>query len=94
MYVIIKQRRYLRAFSDAGATSPGAARTIEELGVHQSPLFRRMVRKGVFVAQDGKFYMDRVAADAFRRRQRRTTIIALVVFFLFFIGVTWPVWFD
>ncbi len=94
MFVIIKQRRHLRSFSEAGATSPAAARSLEELGLRQSPMFRRMVRKGIFVELSGKYYMDAAAAAAFRKKQRRNTIIALIVFFLFFIGVTWPVWFG
>lgn len=48
--IIHRQRQFVQRFLDVGATSPATAHSLDELGVRAHWIFRRMARKGVFVA--------------------------------------------
>jgi len=74
----LKRRQLIGAFDRVGATSPATARTRQELGVRDSPMFRRLVRRGVLCsANNGSYYLDRQARA--RDRRRRLTVMAVVV---------------
>lgn len=79
-YIIIKQNRYMRIFKNAGATDPGHARPVEELGIRETGIFRRMVEKGVFVAVGTEaFYLDLKAADELITRRRKRAFFMLIL---------------
>ena len=86
--VVLKQNRIMRRFAEAGATSPATAMTPEEIGCRQGWIFRHMEAKGVFVSVgEGRFYLDELAAESFRRRRRnRVLIIALGAILLAFLA--------
>jgi hypothetical protein len=92
-YVIIKQNEYMRRFRRAGATDPARARTLEDLGVKPSLIFRKMVARDVF--RSGRapetYYLDESAAEEFvdaRRRRIFFTLLLMLVLaaVLFFLG--------
>jgi hypothetical protein len=92
-YVIIKQNEYMRRFRRAGATDPARARTLEDLGVKPSPIFRKMLARDVF--RNGRapetYYLDESAAEEFvdaRRRRIFFTLLLMLVLaaVLFFLG--------
>ncbi len=86
--VILKQKKLMRCFRDAGAVSPDTARSLQEIGVRDSWVFRRLMHDGVFVPADtGVYYLDRVAAGRYRDqwRMKAMTITALVLLLAFMI---------
>ena len=84
--VVIRQNRYLGAFRQAGATSPSAARTLNDLHVRPSWIFRRMAARGVFLnAGADRWYMSESAATAFIRRRRTIAVCLLAVAVVVFV---------
>jgi len=86
-YVIIKQNQYMRVFRKAEAKDRSRARTLAQLGLRETGIFRRMVDKGVFVAAGGDaYYMNENAASEFvaerRKRAFFTLILMLIVLLL------------
>ncbi len=80
--IILKQNRLMRSFAKEGATDPSHSVTLEELGFRESWVFRRMVKRGVFVAiGSGRYYLDEEAAQQFRRL-RRAKIRAILLVWL------------
>ncbi len=80
--IILKQNKLMRTFRDAGAVSPDTARSVQELGVRNSWVFRRLVSRGVFIlVGTERYYMDEQIAEAFvgQRRTRALVITALVL---------------
>jgi hypothetical protein len=95
-YIIVKQNLYMRAFRKAEATDCGHARTLAQLGVHETGIFRRMVDKGVFVATGGDaYYLDENAASDFvaERRKRAFFTLALMLLILLLIWAFGGKWF-
>jgi hypothetical protein len=87
-YIILKQNQYMRRFREAGATDPQHATPLSTLGVRNSFLFRRMVKRGVFVRfGDEAYYMDPAAAAEFVSRRRRVALflVALILLAIFMI---------
>lgn len=72
--------RYTSAFLRAGATSPAQARKLDDLGLRDSPIRRRLTRKGVLLEAGEGFYIDEAVLD---RRRSRGRLIGLTV-----LGVT------
>jgi hypothetical protein len=78
--VASRRRKILRAFREAGATSPEGAVPEATLDTHGNLLFRRMVRSGVIVRlPDGRLYLDEAAEDRTRRMRFRILAAILVV---------------
>ena len=88
--IIIRRKKFIRRFTEEGATAPEKAILFAEVGMRRSWIFDQMVRRGVFVSigQD-RFYMNEQAAEAFLRAQRRRAwtiggvLILLFLIFLF-----------
>lgn len=67
--ILLKRSKYLRAFRDANATSPATAKTLAQIGVSDSFLFRRLVSRGVLVAlPDGRYYLSEPDVQASNTR--------------------------
>ena len=82
-YIIIKQNQYMRIFRKAEAVDRGRAKTLDELGVRETRIFRRMADRGVFVATGtGAYYMDQDAAHEFIAWRRKRTFFALILILL------------
>ncbi len=79
--VIVKRERQLVAhFRRAGATTPAAAKTPDELGVATRLAWERLVRRAVIrEAAPGKYYLDEPSWEAARALRRRVAIVALVI---------------
>jgi hypothetical protein len=79
-YVIVKQNQYMRTFRKAEATDRRRARTLADLRIRETGIFRRMVDRGVFVdAGNGAYYMDEDAAHEFIILRRKRAFYALVL---------------
>jgi uncharacterized membrane-anchored protein len=82
-YIIIKQNQYMRAFRKAEATDRNRAKTLVELRIRDSHIFRRMADKGVFVdAGGGAYYLDENAASEFVASRRKKAFYMLVLMLL------------
>jgi hypothetical protein len=82
-YIIIKQNHYMRIFRKAEAVDRGRAKSLDELGVRETRIFRRMADRGVFVATgNGVYYMDQGAANEFVAWRRKRTFFALILILL------------
>jgi hypothetical protein len=82
-YIIIKQNQYMRVFRKAQAVDRGRAKTLDELGVRETRIFRRMADRGVFVATGtGAYYMDQDAAAEFVARRRKRAFFMLILMLL------------
>lgn len=80
--IVRRQNQFMRAFRRAGAVSPDTARSLDELGLRESWVFRRMAARGVFVRVDGgRWHVSETAAAAFvlRRRVLMVSFIALAI---------------
>lgn len=78
-------RRYIRLFREAGALRPARAVSLEELGVRRTRVFRRMAAYGVFVEKpDGRFWMNELAADRYRRERKLRALLFLAFVLLIF----------
>ena len=75
-----QRRKVLRAFEAAGATSPDAARSADELKIRYRRRLRELVQAGVLrpVGED-RYYLDLAARAEWDRRRQRTAVIALAV---------------
>lgn len=83
-----RRRRILRQFRDAGAVDPKHAASLEALGVRWSWIFAKMADRGVFLPlDDGRYYLDELAAEAYLSHKRRVALIGagltLAVFLAF-----------
>lgn len=89
--ILRREREVVDLFRDVGATSPGAARSLNEIGVEQAwPLARLRRRAIIREAAPGRYYLDEEVWTAMRgiRRRMAAVILALiaVVGFLVWIG--------
>ncbi len=81
--VIARQNRYLRAFQQAGATSAECARSLADLGLRDSRIFRGLLRRGYIVAAAGGYYVNMVRVAERRRRGRIIAAVLLGALLLF-----------
>jgi hypothetical protein len=80
MFLIVKQNRYLRRLRMAGATRRSSAITLEQLGLGDTRLFRRLVRRGVIAASPAdRFYLDPPNTELFLRHRRRSALVAMAL---------------
>ena len=73
--VAARRRRIVRKFEEAGANRPDTARTLVELGVHDTHLASRLARSGVLVTAGGNRYF--LSADGLARWNRRRNTYVL-----------------
>lgn len=81
--VVIAERRIVEAFELAGATSPGNARTPDELAVETTSLgWRRLTNRAVVreaVPGSGRYYLDREVWRAVRRTRIRLLVVLILI---------------
>ena len=86
--LIRKEKDVVRVYRLAGSTSPAAARTPDDLGVHHRVAFDILVRREVLRdVGDGRYYLDEARWAALRVMRRRLAagilIIVIATFLLF-----------
>jgi hypothetical protein len=78
--IMKRQRDLVDRFRDSVATTPDAARRLDELRVRESFIFRRLCAAGVFMcAGDERWWFDAAAWDRYRDRQRQRLVWSAVV---------------
>lgn len=78
--ILARQRDLVERFRDAGATAPGSARPLRDMGVRVSFLFRRLASRGVFVrGDDDRWWFDSSAWNRHRDAQGKRFVVAAVV---------------
>ena len=78
LVLALKRRQLVRTFETLGAVSAATAREREALGLGDSRMFRRLVRRGVLCeASAGLYYLDTAVLE--RDTRRRRTVLALVL---------------
>jgi|SRR6185503_5087184 len=78
--VAARQRATVRKFRAANADEAARARTLDDLGVRNDHLFRRLVKAGVVTAvDDGHYFLNADGLAGWERRRRILLLIAAVV---------------
>jgi hypothetical protein len=83
--VLLRRKRLIRRFCEAGAVDPQHAVILAEIRERPSWIFRQMERAGAFIrTAEGRYYMDVAAAHEFMAsRRKRALILATMVLVLF-----------
>jgi hypothetical protein len=92
--IIIKREKDLvEHFRRAGATTPQAAQSPDELGVEDDNLIWRILVKGAVIrtGSDGTYYLDEPSWEALGRRRRRLAVIIAIAFVAIAIAVFFAV---
>jgi hypothetical protein len=89
--IVRREREVMDAFREVGATSPSAARSLDEIGIEQAwPLSRLRRRAVIREAAPGKYYLDEEVWAAMRGMRQRIVFVLLgfvaLVGFLVWIG--------
>jgi len=79
--VAAARRKMINRFRKAGAISADTAQTAQQIGLRRMILFHRLLRIGVIVAVDDKYYLDeqRLAEYRLNRRIILVPIIGLML---------------
>jgi hypothetical protein len=89
VFRILKQDRYLRGFEQAGAMDPSSARTLGELGLRESSVFRGLVRGGIISPSvPDRYFLVPENARRFASRRRQLALIGWGLAAVFFIVVS------
>jgi hypothetical protein len=84
--IVARQNRYIRTFRKAGAANPERARRLQDAGIRETWVFRRMVRRGVFVeVSPGRYYLEEKAAEQFVNDRRARALMLLGIVALLFL---------
>jgi hypothetical protein len=80
MFIIARQNHYFRRFQQMAATTPSRAMTLAEVGVRDSRLFRKLLRRGsIAVAPSGRYYLVHTESREFLAHRRRAALIGLAL---------------
>lgn len=84
------QSRYIRAFERAGAIDEDRARTLQELHLRDTQVFRRMVMRGIFIScSKERYYLNIPVAEVYKtNRQYFLRIFLLVILILLLAFIT------
>jgi kynurenine formamidase len=78
--VLRKERKVVRQFREAGATSSAQAKALDETGTKRGVALRRLRERGVIrETTPERYYLDADAWSALQKLRRRTALIVLVV---------------
>ena len=73
--LVAKQNQYIRGFAQEGAVSTGAAKSLSEMQLVDSRIFRFLVRNGVIQAATAdRWFLDQARAESFRVQRLRRTV--------------------
>ena len=83
-----KRHKIFEAFRASLATSPANGKTLAEIGVTNSNIFRIQVRRKVIVQQqDERYYLDEARLKEIDRLRHRLASIVIVAFLIFLLIV-------
>jgi hypothetical protein len=86
--VLRKEREIVDVYRRAGATNPGAARSLEELQLEPGFIPNRLVRSAVLrETSDTRYYLDEPTWHAMRIRRHRMLFVVLGLILLFMVVV-------
>ena len=79
--IAMKIRKIINQFEQRGAFTPDRAISLEEMGLSDSLIFRRLVSRGVIVeAWQNRYYLNQGnLADFYARRRKMVTIVLGVI---------------
>lgn len=78
--VIAREKRIVRAFWEAGATSADKAVAPQDIGVHGRVAFKRLVEHAVLrESGNGRFYLDEQKWQDLRSLRHRIVLIMLLL---------------
>jgi len=77
--VVAVTKRLINRFKDSGATNPHSARSLDELNVRRSLIFRRYVNRGILIEVNGKYYLDEQRLAEYHAKKRRILIPLVIV---------------
>ncbi|MEO6212301.1 MAG: hypothetical protein ABIP65_01620 [Vicinamibacterales bacterium] len=85
---ILKERRMVRRFEEAGALSPDSARSLEQLELPAGRVLRRLRERLVIRQVNGdRFYIDQEAWAMLRKRRRRHASVAAIAAAALILGI-------
>ena len=77
--IIVKKRRYIRTFKNAGALSFQTAIHLKDHHISTGPVFNKLVREGIIVAADNeRYYLDEITEENVTTKRRK--IVAVILF--------------
>ena len=78
--IMMRERRLVERFRSAGATEPGSARSLSEIGADDGLALRRLQRRAVLrETTGGGYYLDEPSWSAVRGMRRRVIAIVVVI---------------
>ncbi len=78
--IILRRKKFIRRFTERGATSRDKAVAFADVGMRRSWVFDQMISRDVFVSVgNDRFYMDEPVAEAFLAAQRRRALIVTAI---------------
>ena len=81
IFVAMKKRKLIRRFKNSGTTSERNAKTLAVLGINRRLFFNRMLKHGVIIHVNGKYYLDEQKLSEYNNN-RRLIIIPLIILVL------------
>jgi hypothetical protein len=86
--ILRRERKVVRRFREAGATTPAAARTFHELHIDGNLAVRRLRHRAVIrEAGADRLYLDEEVWEAMSRVRRRVSIAILCLIVLLIVAV-------
>jgi len=84
--VAAQRKKIVRQFISTGATSYKESRTLKELGLRNSLIFKKLIRQGIIVeATFDRYFIDLEKYEEEERERRRLVTILLVLIALGFV---------
>jgi len=86
--ILMKERRMVARFREAGAVTAAQARTLEDLGLARGIVLRRLRERAVVRDAGGeRYYLDEPSWAAVRRSRRRSIHVAWVIALIVILAV-------
>jgi hypothetical protein len=84
---IIKRKKYIRAFVKAGVTREENAASLQNLGLHHSRQFEKMVRRQMVINEGkDKYYLNMPIVEMYRDTRNHFLRIVLIIIVLFILA--------
>ncbi len=88
--IMHRQRVIVRAFEQAGATSPAVTRSAEQLGLKPRMAWQQLVAQGVLRCPgEGRYFLDVPNWQRLRRRRRFVALATTAGLLLVLLLVVW-----